>query len=297
MSLDRLDDDPSALLTLLASAFTRAVSVDRNLLAGIGGLSALGRGAPRLASALRTSPSPFVLIMDDLHELQSPACHDVLSLLVSSIPRGSQLVAASRAEQPHIPRMRASGDALELVASDLALDATGATQIFSTANVSLTGEAAATVTERTEGWPAGIYLAALIAGDKTGDGLIAGDDRYVADYLYSEALTKLPPDLLCFLRRSAVLDQLCAPLCDAVLDQSGLNRNDAGLEASSLFLVPLDRKREWYRYHGLFREFLLSELRRVEPDIIPKLHLAPPTGTSRAAHRRWRLSTCCTHTS
>ena len=132
VSLDRFDDDPAVLLTLLASAYARISPGNADLVADMGGLgvSVLGRAAPRLASALRTSPVPFVLMLDDLHELRSPACHDVLGVVISGIPRGSQLVAASRSEQPHLPRLRASGDALELRPSDLALDAAGAEQIF-----------------------------------------------------------------------------------------------------------------------------------------------------------------------
>ena len=234
----------------------------------------MSRAAPRLAAALRASPVPFVLMLDDLHELRSPACHDVLSVVISGIPRGSQLVAASRSEQPHLPRLRASGDALEFTASDLALDASGATQIFSQAHLNLTDEMAAAVTARTEGWPVGLYLAAVIARASHGEVLtIAGDDRYVADYLYRESLMQLPEDVQRFLRRTAVLDQLSAPLCDAILDESGSGARLRGLEATSLFLVPLDRRREWYRYHALFREFLLGELRRVEPGVIAKLHL------------------------
>ena len=101
----------------------------------VSGVSTLGRAAPRLAAAFRASPNPFVLMLDDLHELRSPDCHDVLSVAISGIPRGSQLVAASRSEQPHLPRLRAAGDALELLASDLALDAAGAEHIFSHAQV------------------------------------------------------------------------------------------------------------------------------------------------------------------
>ena len=127
-------------------------------------MSVLGRAAPRLASALKASPVPFVVMLDDLHELRSPACHDVLSVAIAGIPRGSQLVTASRFEQPHLPRLRAAGDALEFMAADLALDPAGAEQIFSQAHVSLTRELAAAVTERTEGWPAGLYLAVLHAG-------------------------------------------------------------------------------------------------------------------------------------
>ena len=240
----------------------------------VSGVSTLGRAAPRLAAAFRASPNPFVLMLDDLHELRSPDCHDVLSVAISGIPRGSQLVAASRSEQPHLPRLRAAGDALEFLASDLALDAAGAEHIFSHAQVQLSPEQAASVTARTEGWPVGLYLAALIATDSGGEGLtISGDDRYVADYLYRESMMRLQEEDQRFLRRTAVLDQLSAPLCDAVVGEPGAQERLRQLEAASLFLVPLDRRREWYRYHGLFREFLLGELRRVEPDVITKLHL------------------------
>ena len=107
---------PRSLLTLLASAYARIAPGNADLVADMSGLgvSVLGRAAPRLAAAFRASPVPFVLMLDDLHELQSPACHDVLGVVISGIPRGSQLVAASRFEQPHLPRLRAAGDALEL---------------------------------------------------------------------------------------------------------------------------------------------------------------------------------------
>lgn len=275
VSLDRLDDDPSALLSVLASAFGRMAGLPDLVTEVRGpGLSTLGRAAPRLASALRTSSFPFVLMLDDLHELQLPACHDVLGVVISGIPAGSQLVVASRAEQPHLPRLRAYGDVLELGAEDLALDAAAAEQIFSQEHVDLTPELAGQVTSRTEGWPVGLYLAARIARASDGDALaISGDDRYVADFLYREALQNLTPSLQRFLRRTAVLDQLCAGLCDAVLEESGSDARLRVLEATGMFVVPLDRRRGWFRYHSLFREFLLSELRRVEPDAAEKLHL------------------------
>ncbi len=276
MSLDHLDDDPALLLTLLAAAYTRVSSGNDDLVADMGGLgvAVLGRAAPRLAAALRASPDPFVLMVDDLQTLKSPACHDVLGVVISGIPQGSQLVMASRSEQPHLPRLRASGDALEFLASDLALDAAGAEQIFAGANVSVTPELAAEVAARTEGWPAGLYLAALIVRDSNAESLsIAGDDRYVADYLYRESLLQQTEEMQRFLRHTAVLDQLCGPLCDALLEDGGAQEQLRSLEASNMFLVPLDRRRGWYRYHALFREFLLGELRNTEPDLIMKLHL------------------------
>jgi hypothetical protein len=253
VSFDRLDDDPALVLSLLASAYARAWPAGAGLIADVSGagVSVLGRAAPRLASAFRASPVPFVVMLDDLHELRSPACHDVLSVVISGIPPGSQLVAASRFEQPHLPRLRAAGDALEFMAADLALDPAGAEQIFSQADVSLTRELAAAVTERTEGWPAGLYLAAVIAGSNDGEPLtVSGEDRWVADYLYRESLVRLPESVQRFLRRTAVLDRLSAPLCEAVLAESGAQEQLRGLEASSLFLIPLDRRREWYRYHA-----------------------------------------------
>jgi LuxR family transcriptional regulator, maltose regulon positive regulatory protein len=276
VSLDHFDDDPANLLVVLASAYARIDPDRSDLPAEIEslGVSALGRAAPRLAAAFAATPSPFVLMLDDLHELVSPACHDVLGLIVARVPSGSQVVTASRSEQPHLPRLRASGNAMELVAADLALDEAGARQIFSAEHVSLSAEQAMAVTERTEGWPVGIYLAAVIAREGIGStAIVSGNDPYVADYLYRESLSRQPDDTQRFLRRTAVLDQVCGPLCDAILCSSGSARQLRQLEASSLFLVALDRQREWYRYHALFREFLLGELHRSEADVIETLHV------------------------
>jgi LuxR family maltose regulon positive regulatory protein len=275
VSLGSFDDDPAALLTSLASACWRAGLASADLVADMArlGISVPDLGALRLASEFGAASVPFVLMIDDLHELRSPACHEVLSTVVSAIPHGSQLVAASRAEQPHLPRLRVSADALEFGAADLALAADGARQIFSHEQVSLTPELAVAVTERTEGWPAGLSLAALIAKENNGQAeAIAGDDRYMADYLDSEVLSKQPKAIQRFLRRTAVLDELSAPLCDAVLRSSAGATRLRQAEASGLFLFPLDRRRQGYRYHPLFREFLLCELRRTEPDMVTTLH-------------------------
>lgn len=275
VSLDRLDDDPSALLSVLAAAFAR-ISGHDDLMAGAAGLalSALGRAAPRLASAVRTSDTPFVLMLDDLQEIRSPDCHDVLEVVLAAVPPGSQVVAASRSAQPHVARLRVQGQTMELGPADLALNPEEAQQVFAGAQLHLPIEVAEVVTTRTEGWPVGVYLAAVIAAENGGETLgISGDDRYVADYLYRESLLQLPPEVQHFLRCTAVLDQLHPPLCDALLQESGSEGRLRDLEASSQFLVPLDRRRHWFRYHALFREFLLGELRRVDPDLVVTLHL------------------------
>ena len=275
VSLDRFDDDPAALLFVMAAAFVALWPTDDGLLADMRGVgtSVLGRAAPRLASAFRSSPDPFVLMVDDLHEVQTQESHDALGMVMAGMPDRSQFVVASRHEQPHLARTRTSGEALEIEAADLALDADGAQQIFSAADVDLTPEMAHTVMERTEGWPVGVYLAATIARHSDTAVAISGDDRFVADYLYQESFTRQPVAIQHFLRRTSVLDHLSGSLCDAVLGGSSAQVRLRDLEASNQFLVPLDRRREWYRYHALYREFLASELRRVEPELIPKLHL------------------------
>jgi len=276
VSLDRFDDDAVSLLSLLASAFVRATGADPSLVADMRGhgASALGRAAPRLAAALRAAPHPFVFILDDLHELRSPASHDVLSVVIDGVPTGSQFIAASRTEQPHIPRLRASRDTLEYGVADLALDASGAKHIFAEADVDLTGDLADAVTAHTEGWPVGLYLTALIAHDSDHAAVVvSGDDRYVADYLYGECLAGLSAEAQSFLRRTAVLERFTAELCDALLEETGSQARLRKLEASNVFMVALDRRRDWYRYHPLFREFLLSELRRIEPDLVTDLHV------------------------
>ncbi|MGC5224175.1 LuxR C-terminal-related transcriptional regulator [Micromonospora sp. DT81.3] len=274
-SLDRFDDDPVALLKTLASAFASATNADDGLVDDmqVHSVAALSRAAPRLASALRRSARPFVLIVDDLHVLTSAACHDVLSVVVGGIPEGSQLVAASRSTQPHVARSRASGDVFEIGAADLALDAEGARQIFRQARVPVTAELLDTVTVRTEGWPAGLHLAALIVRESPNAAdVIVGEDRFVADYLYRESFSALPADTQTFLRRTAVLEHLTDDLCRVVAG-SAVAGGLRALESSNVFLIPTDRTGEWYRYHPLYREFLLAELRRDELEMVPELHV------------------------
>lgn len=278
ITLDRFDDAPLTLLSVLAAAVARHGIGLPDLGADMAGpdASLLGRAAPHLASVLRTSPADFVLVLDDLHEVRSAACHDVLGIVVGGIPDGSQLVAASRDEQPHLARLRATDETVEVGVRELALDAEGTAQVFAASDVPLTPDVADAVRTRTEGWPVGVHLAALVARDG-GDGAdaaaVTGTDRYVADYLQREALRRLPDETRQFLRRTAILDDLTAPLCDAVLGESSSLRHLRELESAHLFLVPLDRHRRWFRYHALFRELLLDDLLTAEPDLADDLRV------------------------
>ena len=259
------------------------------------GVSVLGRAAPRLAAAFRASPEPFVLMLDDLHEVQSPACHDVLGVVIAGIPQGSQLVAASRSEQPHLPRLRASGDALEFGPSDLALDAAGAEQIFAEAHVDAHPGAGGRG-DRADRGLAGRPLPR--GGDRQGRRRRRARRSPATTGTWPTTSTasrccSCPRATQRFLRRTAVLDQLCGPLCDAVLGETGAQEQLRRLEASSLFLVPLDRRREWYRYHALVpgvpaRRAASGRARGRSPSCT----CGRPTGTSRTDRRRWRSSTC-----
>nr|WP_241744358.1 AAA family ATPase [Cellulosimicrobium arenosum] len=273
-TVDRLDDDPAALLTLLAlacSAISPQVADVVEDMRGPGP-SLLGRSAPLLASALSRTSSPFVLFVDDLHEADSAGSQDALGIVLRGVPEGSQVVVASRHEQAYLARRRVDGDVLEIGADDLRLDATGARTVFREARVEASEAELAAVVERCEGWPTGVFLCALLVRDGGPTSALTGDDRFVADYLYRECMSTLSPRTQNFLRCTSVLDQLSAGACDALLDTDDSRALLREIEAAHLFLVPLDHRRGWFRYHSLFREFLLAELDRVEGDAVRGLH-------------------------
>jgi LuxR family transcriptional regulator, maltose regulon positive regulatory protein len=192
--------------------------------------------------------------------------------VLGGVPEGSQVVLASRHEQAFLARRRVEGDVLEIGTDELRVDVAGARTIFEGAGAEASDAELASVVERCEGWPTGLLLCALLVRDGGSVASLTGDDRFVADYLYRECLAQLPPRVQHFLRCTAVLDQLSAPVCDALLDHTDSGELLRGLEAAHLFLVPLDHRRGWFRYHALFREFLLAELHRSENGLVHTLH-------------------------
>jgi LuxR family transcriptional regulator, maltose regulon positive regulatory protein len=278
VSFDRAVNDPVVVLGLVASALDLLHPVGSDVFDDLAspGISVLGRVVPRIAASL-ASAEPILLLLDDLHEVDIQECRDALNLLVDHLPTGSTVAAASRADVwLDLARRRARGELLEIGAGELAFDFAEAGQLLAAAGLELAPEVVADLRRRTEGWPAGLYLGALALRDTHDQAkaleMFAGDDRFVADYLRSEILDHAAQDARSFLIRTAVLDQLSGPLCDQLLGSSGSAGKLAALERSNLFLVPLDRRREWYRYHGLFRDLLLAELMRAEPDAVPELH-------------------------
>ena len=278
VSVDENDNDPIVLLTYVATALNRVSPLAPSVFEALAspGVSIEGMVVPRLGVALATMDEAVVLVLDDLHLLDSPACLDAIAALARHVPEGSQLALSSRGHPAlRFGALRARGLALEISPNELSMDEAEARQLLSGAGLDLADGEVAELTEHTEGWSAGLYLAALSAkaGGTGVKGVTAfrGDDRFVADYLVSELLSRLPRDELRFLTRTAVLEPMSGPLCDAVLGGSGSAAILDSLARSNLFLVPLDRTGEWYRYHHLFRELLRSELDRVEPDLVPRL--------------------------
>jgi LuxR family transcriptional regulator, maltose regulon positive regulatory protein len=273
VSLDVRDNDPVALLTYVALALNRVEPLGGPVFSALSAQKPVVDGVvlPRLGKAVATRSKPFVLVLDDAHVLTSPEALDALVVLTRHLPAGSQLALTARSE-PTLPlgKLRAGRRLFELGPADLAFAPDEAEILLRGAGIELEPAEVRLITERTEGWPAGLYLAALSLrahGSVVAVESFTGDDRIVADYFRDEVLARLSPGLARFLTRTSVLDRLSAPLCDAILEQTGSASKLHKLERSNLFLVPLDRQRVWYRYHTLFAEMLRARLRDAEPGL------------------------------
>jgi LuxR family maltose regulon positive regulatory protein len=276
VSLDHRDNDPVVLLTYVAEALNASGSVEPAVFKG---LTALGESPwksalPRLGSALASLREPVVLVLDDVHELENHDCLDALAALLPNVPEGSQLVLSGRTgARVGLPKLRASGEFLELGPAALALNGAEAHGLLGAAGVDLTETEAEALNEHAEGWAAGLYLAALaLIGGSSSLASFGGDDRFVTDYLRAEELARVSPTELQFLLRISVLDQMSGPLCDAVLERNNSAQVLEQLECENLFVVPLDHQRTWFRYHHLFREMLQAELERREPELVASLN-------------------------
>ena len=278
VSVDQHDNDPAVLLSYLAAALDRVEPIDPRVVQAPAGPGASIVGAvSRLAAAMAAMTQPVALVLDHVELLNSQQCLDVVAELAAQLPRGSQLLLASRVRPPlPVALLRAQGRVMELGTEELAMQHQEAVALLEGAGVQLDDTEVNLLIKRTEGWPVGLYLAALAlrAGGPpaTAELKFSGDDRFMADYLWSELLDQLPPERVVFLTRTAVLERLSGPQCDAVLETTGSSAVLASLEASNLLLVPLDRRRQWYRYHHLFQELLRAELDRREPELVPELH-------------------------
>jgi LuxR family transcriptional regulator, maltose regulon positive regulatory protein len=277
LSIDKGDNDPALLVRYIAASMHRLEPVGADAFKALTfpGEPILATVVPRLGSAFSSMGRRFVLVLDDVHNLNGHNSLDVVEALTRYIPNGSALALVSRDEKPiPVGRLRGQGQILEIDAKDLAMDDREASQLLRQVGVRPSEAEVLKLREWTEGWPVALYLAAV--NMKTGaiEDLAAfhGSDRIMADYLRSEFLSRLPRKQVTFMRRTAVLEHMTGALCDAILKSTGAARTLESLERSSLLVVPLDRTREWYRYHHLLREMLLADLQHHEPERLPELN-------------------------
>src|SRR5262245_57915673 len=280
VSCERWDNDPVTLWSDILSGLGEVDSVperSRALVAAIGGsISAV----PRLVGVLSELDGPVVVVLDHLEVISNP--HALVSIveLAHRLPPAWRLVLASRDAMPvSLARMRVEGSVMEVGIADLAMAYEEAETLLRNAGAEVTADQVADLVERTEGWPAGLYLAALAlkSGMQAPGFTFAGDDRFVDDYLHSELLDHLSSSDVLFLARTSILDRMCGPLCDALVGGTSSGTTLRRLEEHNLLVVPLDRRREWYRYHHLFRELLEAELQRTSPAIVQDLHARAAT--------------------
>ncbi|GAB4201185.1 MAG: LuxR C-terminal-related transcriptional regulator [Roseiflexaceae bacterium] len=317
LALDTSDNDPVRFWRYVIAALERQRP-------GVGAraLRLLPGSADRLSEAALTAlinglaelPRPIVLALDDYHLIDEPLIHAGLTFLLDHMPAPLRLVIASRTTPPlPLERLRVRGQVVELDAASLRFTADEATQLLNRVmGLGLPPEAVGALAERTEGWGAGLLLAALSLRDRPDpEAFIAafsGAHRTVLDYIAAEVLERQPPAIQRFLLHTAVLDRMCAELCDAVterLEARDLRLGDSEslqtpspmpsvssdtpqasslkpqasqtmlewLERANLFVVPLDEERRWYRYHQLFGDVLRERLRLRAPELLPELHL------------------------
>ncbi|MDQ1664054.1 MAG: hypothetical protein QOH75_85 [Actinomycetota bacterium] len=280
LSLDARDNDPTLFWTYVVAALQAA-----NDGVGASALSLLQSPQPSTEAAiavllndLHSVPHDILLVLDDYHLIEAPEVHDGMAFLLEHLPPKLHLVLATRADPAlALARLRGRGELVEVRAADLRFTAEeSAAYLNGSMGLALTAGDVAALDGRTEGWIAALQLAALsMQGRGDASAFIAGfagDDRYIVDYLAEEVLGRLPAEVRDFLVKTSLLDRLTGPLCDAVTAREGGRATLVSLERANLFLVPLDDRREWYRYHHLFADVLQAHLLEEHADEVPKLH-------------------------
>ena len=273
VSVDERDNDPVVLLKHVAAALDRIEPLGAHVTETFERPERPVWDAivPRLSAELASRTSPFVIVLDGADAVRSNDSSEAIGILIENIPPGSMIALSGRA-LPRMPiaTLRVAGPLLEIGPYELALSRREAEILLRASGLELDETELATLLHRTEGWAAGLRLAALASLVDASP--VAGDDRYIADYFDSECLSHLEPHVLRFLRRTSVLERMCAPLCNAVLSSRGSAAELEEIDSANLFLVRLDHHRGWYRYHHLFGELLRRELEEQEPDLVPVLH-------------------------
>ena len=281
VSLDQSDNDPAFFWTYLITALQK---IQPSL--GERSLSLLQSPQPppvesvlmTLLNELTAVEEDFVLILDDYHVIETQAIHGGIGFLLGHLPPQMHLIIASRADPPlSLARLRSRGELTELRVSDLRFTPDEAAAFLNQGmGLEISAVEVSALEQRTEGWIAGLQLAALsLQGREDIPDFVAafsGDDRYIVDYLLEEVLQRQPDRVRRFLLQTAVLERLSGSLCDAVTDQNDGQEMLEALERGNLFIIPLDNKRQWYRYHHLFADVLQAHALMEWPERMPGLH-------------------------
>ena len=279
LSLDDGDRDPATFITYALTALERVLpGVATPSLALLS--AAPARIEPALAALLNglaSTADDVWLVLDDYHLVDGPEIGEAVRFLIDHLPSQAHIMIGTRAD-PAFPlsRLRARGQLAEVRARDLRFSQSEATSYLAGSGVELTSQDIAALTARTEGWIAALQLAALsLRGHEDVSEFVrrfAGDDRYLVDYLIEEVLAQQPDQVRDFLLKTSILTRLSAPLCDAILGSADSEDLLGALERSNLFVVPLDDRREWFRYHQLFADVLRARLLGELPREVPALH-------------------------
>jgi LuxR family maltose regulon positive regulatory protein len=295
LTLDTGDNDPVRFWTYLVAALqTVQEQVGRALLDALPAPELAQEGptpardlhrfeAPltTLLNEVAAIPGTLALILDDFHALEAQPVLDSLAFLLERLPPQIHLIIATRSD-PVLPlsRLRGRGQMSELRTADLRFSADEVAAFLNqTMGLQLSAKDVDALEARTEGWVAGLQMAALSMRGRDSGSVsefitsFTGSHRYVLDYLTDEVLLRQPPEIRCFLLETSILDRLNASLCDYVTGQDNGRDVLAWLDAANLFVVPLDDERRWYRYHRLFADLLRSRLEETDPAQLPVLHL------------------------
>jgi ATP/maltotriose-dependent transcriptional regulator MalT len=281
ISLDAADNDPVRFWDgVFAALQTIAPTVGGSARAALHspGTTVTDQVLPLLINDLAELTEPVVLVFDDYHLIENGEIHGAIGLLVERLPPIAQLAIATRSDPPlPLSRLRARGQLIEIRGGDLRFDVAEAGAFLNdVAGLDLEPDEIARLHERTEGWAAGLQLAGLsLRGREDHRQFIdsfAGDDQHIVEYLGFELLDNQPSELREFMIQSSVLERLSGPLCAAVTGNRDSERLLQRLERENAFVIALDSRREWYRYHHLFAELLRHELARTRPELVVELH-------------------------
>ena len=287
VSLDEQDNDAVRLWAHVMEAF-RQIAPEEAFGSNIFGepdsnwknhIETIKTRLPKLINGLTEFPQRVTLVLDDYHHIKSSECHKLITFFVEHLPETVQLIFSTRNDLPlPLGRWRAKGEVNEIRAEQLAFSEEEVAYLLrDRLHLNLDPGDIHTLLERTEGWPAAVYLAALsLRGKHDAHAFIEafhGSNRFIVELLAEEVLATLPEEEREFLLLSSVLETLSAPLCEAVTRKENSGRLLRELEHSNLFVIPLDDNGEWYRYHHLFRDFLRYELSSTQPQLMPVLHM------------------------